>query len=499
MRDENDKLKKLNYVNVTFHRDITEKLDSDSQSMIQVRNELQQLRVMNLQNNLDREEFEKRLQIANQHTVVVHTDEEEDSFSHRVRHNLPKPNGISRTGRQQANSTELLGHDHATTVMSKVSRCVFEILPQDEEEVIRGSETPETPEEEKVSMTRSMFKNIMAQALEDQKKLADVTSAEEVKAVFTKGVKHRSEMQTQAVHSSSMKTETVHQNPITPSKEYGLNTVHLQRPATSNTMAPSVVNNTIPVQQTANIPVVSTNNGVLDGNKTLETMSSFNTGKRYKIETSLKFSDGSVELYESFESQFNIHHKLLSWDTRRAGVELYMNLVGKNVQKIEEVIMNANDMSNITEMWDALDHAFLPIDHRESKYRQFSTRRWRFGERMTEYLDKLIHVFRKARPGIEISFQDEEVRNQLFAGLSSDIVIEIDSYLDLTAAEIAQKYDVIHSQREALRRATVVAVEKPLFAVQDKQTRNDDPQIAATNKLAMDSILDRLDKMNLKE
>ncbi len=34
----------------------------------------------------------------------------------------------------------------------------------------------------------------MAKALEDQKNLADVTSAEAVKVVFTEGVKHRSEM-----------------------------------------------------------------------------------------------------------------------------------------------------------------------------------------------------------------------------------------------------------------------------------------------------------------
>ncbi len=87
-------------------------------------------------------------------------------------------------------------------------------------------------------------------------------------------------------------------------------------------MAPSVVNNATPVQLAANIPVVSTNFGVIDGNKTLVTMSSFNTRKRYKRETGLKFSDGSVELYENFRSQFNIHHKMLGWDTHRAGVEL---------------------------------------------------------------------------------------------------------------------------------------------------------------------------------
>ncbi len=72
---------------------------------------------MNLLKNLDREEFEKRLHVANQCTVVVHTDEE-DSFSHRIKHNLPKSSradGSSRTGRQLANITELPGHGHATT------------------------------------------------------------------------------------------------------------------------------------------------------------------------------------------------------------------------------------------------------------------------------------------------------------------------------------------------------------------------------------------------
>ncbi len=64
---------------------------------------------------------------------------------------------------------------------------------------------------------------------------------------------------------------------------------------------------------------------------------------------------------------------------------------------------------------------------------------------MTEYLDKFIRLFRKARPGTNISFEDEEVKNRLLAGLPSNIQIEMDSYLDLTAAGIARKYDVIHS------------------------------------------------------
>ncbi len=61
----------------------------------------EQLRVMNLQKNFYREEFERHLQIANQHNVVIHTDEEYNSYCHRLRRNLPKSNiradGSSRT------------------------------------------------------------------------------------------------------------------------------------------------------------------------------------------------------------------------------------------------------------------------------------------------------------------------------------------------------------------------------------------------------------------
>ncbi len=56
--------------------------------------------------------------------------------------------------------------------------------------------------------------------------------------------------------------------------------------------------------------------------------------------------------------------------------------------------------------------AFLPRN-RKSKYRQFATKCMRDGERMTEYLDELIHLFRKARLGTFARFQNEEVKNRL--------------------------------------------------------------------------------------
>ncbi len=132
-------------------------------------------------------------------------------------------------------------------------------------------------------------------------------------------------------------------------------------------------------------------------------------------------------------------------------------------------------------------------------------------------------------------------------------------YLDLSANEIARKYDIITSQREALGLSHQGASEKPLLLVQDKQTNSDitdtygefeqvfsfrdsnrqnrfkdesctycnkkghteaicfakhandkmtkmavkvsasmAEQIAATNKKAMESILETLAKMNLK-
>ncbi len=54
----------------------------------------------------------------------------------------------------------------------------------------------------------------------------------------------------------------------------------------------------------------------------------------------------------------------------RAGIELYMSLQGKADLKVEEVVMNAKGTSDLSGMWNALDCAFLFIDHRESRYRQ---------------------------------------------------------------------------------------------------------------------------------
>ncbi len=95
---------------------------------------------------------------------------------------------------------------------------------------------------------------------------------------------------------------------------------------------------------------------------------------------------------------------------------------------------------------------------------------------MTEHLDKLIHLFRKARLGTEIIFQDEEVKNRLLAGLPYVLLVKIKGYLDLMAAEITRTYDAIHRHREATGCIVQPKDNKPLLAVQNKQLRGDDPQ-----------------------
>ncbi len=58
---------------------------------------------------------------------------------------------------------------------------------------------------------------------------------------------------------------------------------------------------------------------------------------------------------------------------------------------------------------------------------------------MTEYMDELICLFRKARPGSPVSFQNEEVKNQLLSGLPFEVMEIVAGYLDLTADEISRK------------------------------------------------------------
>ncbi len=176
--------------------------------------------------------------------------------------------------------------------------------------------------DDNISLTRNMLRIIVSNALEEQKKLADVNIADAIKLAFSDGIK-----------KGSVLGHLLDQTPIDLHQPTELQTGHLLSPSqTGNTGRPSSVIN-VPVQSVSKLPVNAINSG-LDGNKTLDMMSSFNTGKRYKRETTLKFSEGFVETYESFRSQFNIHRKMLGWDDHRTAVELYMSLEGKATLKV---------------------------------------------------------------------------------------------------------------------------------------------------------------------
>ncbi len=196
---------------------------------------------------MDREKFEKQLQVVNQRKVADHNKEEYKSFSNRngQNHSNPRKEDNSRTGRHMANSTELPGHDLAATMtmMTKVKHCMS-VIPHENEEEIR-----QRHDDDKVSMNRAMFTSLMAKALEDHTNLANATNGEAVKVAFTEGVKHGSERETQPIHSSPMEMASVHsyQNPIATSGEYGLNAVHLLRPETGSTTGTLMVNNAIAI------------------------------------------------------------------------------------------------------------------------------------------------------------------------------------------------------------------------------------------------------------
>ncbi len=86
------------------------------QSMIANCNELDhQLRDSKLTIRMEREEYEKRLDTANQHSMA---------FQKLYNPNEEK----SLTGSQLANSTELPGHGHGATMMPKVQHRMSDII-----------------------------------------------------------------------------------------------------------------------------------------------------------------------------------------------------------------------------------------------------------------------------------------------------------------------------------------------------------------------------------
>ncbi len=183
---ENDKLKTKQSQSAAMHREVTMKLESELQSMIADHNELDhQLRDSKLMIRMDREEYERRLDTANQHSMAF------QKFSN--------PNEEKAlTGCQLANSTELSGHSHGVTMMSKVQHRMSDITrnPIANEDNVRNFYVPsETPEDDDMHMTKSKFSSLVAQALEQQIFIDNQISAEAVKFAYTEELKHGSTKQ----------------------------------------------------------------------------------------------------------------------------------------------------------------------------------------------------------------------------------------------------------------------------------------------------------------
>ncbi len=111
---ENKKLKTKQSQSAAMHKEVAQKLNSKLLSMIADRNELEhQLRDSKLLIRMEREEYEKLLNTANQCSMAF------QKFSN--------PNeDKALTGRQLVNSTELPGHGQGAMMMSKVQHSMFE-------------------------------------------------------------------------------------------------------------------------------------------------------------------------------------------------------------------------------------------------------------------------------------------------------------------------------------------------------------------------------------
>ena len=477
MKYENDQIRKLYNSEAATQRGITLKIDAELESMTQARdNILQQYKTKCEEDRVGNDNFHKYLQSAQSRNLKVVNEQEDITLpkSLYLENKIPtsSKHRKSRSEVHFANSTSIHGEDHVTGQMSKVGRQVSEFMPLspigDDEASKKQDEEPNTDYDDMVRMSRGQFEKIMETALDKQRDLANVTSAEAIKIAYNEGIRDGNNKMGEECPPDIFRPN-INSEPL--SEDYRIQSVHKLRPETEYTMNPPLVNQSYPVRMAANIPTASYNSVNAGSNKTLQPMSGI-SGKRYKRESSLKFSEGNVEVYESFRSQFCIQQKMLGWDNNKAGIELYMSLGGKAALKVEEVVMNANGNIVVDDLWTSLDRAFLPIDHRESKYRQFASRKWKQDERLTEYMDELIRLFRKARPGTPMDFQDEEVKNRLLAGLPSEILGEVSGYLDLSVHEIARKHDLIVSQRQALGMRMVSDYKtdiNPLMSVTDKQ------------------------------
>ncbi len=121
------------FQSAAMHREVTQRLDNELQSTIANRNNLDhELRDSKLMIRMEREEYEKCLDIANQCSLAL-----------QIFYNQNEEKAL--TGRQLVNNTELAGHGHAAMMMSKVQHRMSDISTNpiaNEDNVLKFCEPP---------------------------------------------------------------------------------------------------------------------------------------------------------------------------------------------------------------------------------------------------------------------------------------------------------------------------------------------------------------------
>ncbi len=147
------------------------------------------------------------------------------------------------TCRRLANNTELPGHGHGVTMMSKVQHRMSDITTNpivNEDNVRNFYVPPETPVDDDMHITRSKCLSLVAQALEQQIAIDNQSSAEAVKLAYTEGLKHGSTKQSDLLQSTSLEMENVgYGNSVTVTCESILQQTPQQRPVSCLMIAPS--------------------------------------------------------------------------------------------------------------------------------------------------------------------------------------------------------------------------------------------------------------------
>ncbi len=145
--------------------------------------------------------------------------------------------GTGKNADHQLPNTYVAGETYTNShVLSKI----FPPLQPVREEIEKDETT-----DDNISLTRDMLRSIISNALEQQKRVVDATTAEAIKVDFSEGIKRVSDFLVNPLYSCTTGKEMEHhvdQSPIGLHQPTELQAVHLLSPSRAgNTGRPSLV------------------------------------------------------------------------------------------------------------------------------------------------------------------------------------------------------------------------------------------------------------------